>query len=75
MLGIVAAAAHVHTGVDMGAALTDEDIAGENMLPVGALGPQALALGNTDVLGGADALLMGEELKTNVHHDRVPSFL
>ena len=73
--GVVAAEADVDAGVDMGTPLTDQDAAREDMLPVGPLGPEALALGITAVLGGTDALLVGEELKTNVHHDRVPSFL
>ena len=67
---IVAAAADVDAGMDVGPALTDEDIASQNMLAVGTLGPEALALGITAVLGRTDALLMGEELQTNVHHVR-----
>lgn len=68
--GVVAAAADIHTGVNVGAALADEDIAGQHVLPVGPLGPQALALGITAVLSRTNALLMGEELQTNVHHVR-----
>ena len=40
------------------------------MLAVGTLGPETLALGITAVLGGTNALLMGEELQSNVHHVR-----
>ena len=72
---IITALADVHTGMDVSAALTDQDVAGQNVLTVSPLGPQAFALGITAVLGGTNALLMGEELKTNVHHNRVPSFL
>jgi len=68
--GVVAAAAHIHAGVDMGAALADQDVASQNVLSVGALGPETLALGITAVLGGTNALLMGEELQSNVHHVR-----
>ena len=73
--GIIAAACDIHAGMDMGAALTDQDVAGQNVLTVSPLGPQALALGITAVLSGANALFVGEKLKTNVHHYRVPSFL
>ena len=38
-------------------------------LTVGTLGAKALGLGITAVLGGAAALLVGEELKTNTNHD------
>ena len=67
--GVVSALAHVHTGVDVGAALTHQDVAGLDELTVGTLGAKALGLGITAVLGGAAALLVGEELKTNTNHD------
>ena len=41
--GVVAALAHVHTGVDVGAALTDQDVAGQNKLTVCTLGAQTLS--------------------------------
>ena len=66
---IVAADAHVHAGVNVGAALADQNVAGLDELTVGALGPKALGLGITAVLGGAAALFVGEELKTNTNHD------
>ena len=52
--------AHVGAGMDLGAALTDQDVAGQHELAVTALDAQALGLGVTTVTGGADALLVGE---------------
>ena len=51
------------------AAVRVEDVAGLDELTVGTLGAKALGLGITAVLGGAAALLVGEELKTNTNHD------
>ena len=68
--GIVSADTNVHTGMDVGAALADQDVAGLDKLTISALGTQALGLGVTAVLGGAAALLVGEELKTNTNHVR-----
>ena len=72
---VITAAADIDAGMDVGAALADKDVASQNMLAVSPLGPEALALGITAVLGGTNALFVGEELQTNVHHNRVPSFL
>ena len=72
---VIAADTDVGAGVDVGAALADQDVAGQDVLTIGTLGPKALGLAVTAVLGGTDALLVGEELKTNVHHLSVPSFL
>ena len=58
--------AHVGAGMDVGAALADQNVAGQHELTVAPLHAQALGLGVTAVPGGADALLMGEELKTDV---------
>ena len=71
---IVAAAANVHTGVNMGTALTNQNVAGQNVLTISTLGAQTLALGITAVLGGTNALLVGEELKTDVHHGKFHPF-
>ena len=51
--GIVAAAAHVDAGVDVGAALTDQNIARQDVLAVSTLGAQALALAVAAILGGS----------------------
>ena len=66
--GIVAALAHVGAGMDVSAALTNQHVAGQNELTIGALDAQSLGLGVTAVLGGAAALLMSEELDVNHHH-------
>ena len=55
--------------MDAGAALTNQNVASLDELTVGALGTKALGLGVTAVLGGAAALLMSEELKTQTNHD------
>ena len=61
----------VGTGMDVGAALANQNVAGENELTVSALGAKALGLGVTAVLGGAHTFFMSEELKTDVHHNNV----
>ena len=48
--------------MDVGTTLTDQDVAGQHELTVGTLNAQALGLGVTAVLGGADALLVSEQL-------------
>ena len=73
--GIVGADAHVLAGVNVRAALTHQDVAGQNELTVSTLGAQALGLGITAVLGGAHTFFMSEELQRNVQHFQVPSFL
>ena len=65
---VVLADAHVGAGMDMGAALPDQDVAGQNELTVAPLDAQALGHGVTAVPGGTDALLMREELKSNMKH-------
>ena len=60
--GVIGADAHVFTGMNMGAALPDQNVAGQHELPVGTLDAQPLGLGITAVFGGADALFVGEEL-------------
>ena len=59
---IIAAAAYIHTGVNVGPPLADENVASQYVLAIGPLRPETLALGITAVLGGTNALFMGEEL-------------
>lgn len=73
--GVIAADADALTRMDVGAALTDQDITSQDVLTISALGAKALGLAVTAVLGGTNALFVGEELKTNVHHLALPSFL
>ena len=54
--GVVAADADVDAGMDVGASLANQDVAGQNKLTVGTLHAQALGLGVTAVLGGAPPL-------------------
>ena len=65
----------IDAGMDVGAALANQNVAGQNELTISALGAKTLGLGITAVLGGTNALLVGEELQTNVQHFAVPSFL
>ena len=72
---VVGADTDIDAGMDVGAALANENVAGENELTVRALGTETLGLGVTAVLGGAHTFFMGKELKTNVQHGKLPSFL
>ena len=65
---VIAADAAVGTRMDVGAALTVEDVAGQHELTVGALGAQALGLAVAAVVGRTGALLMSEELKIHRKH-------
>ena len=49
--GVIAADADALTRMDVGAALTDQDVAGQNELTVAALDAEAPGLGITAVLG------------------------
>ena len=53
---------HVLTGMDVRAALTDEDVAGHAVLAVCLLHTETLGLGVTSVFGGTNALFMGKKL-------------
>src|SRR5690625_1439049 len=55
--GVVPAAAHVATRVEVGAPLADEDLAGLHGLAAKALDTEPLRVGVAPVLGGAGALL------------------
>ena len=60
--GVVAADPDVVTGMDVGASLANQNVAGQNELTVSPLDAKSLGLGITAVLGGAAALLGSEEL-------------
>lgn len=64
---VVLALAHVGTGMDFGAALTDQDIASQYELTVAPLDTQTLGFRITTVTGGANALFMGKILDGNQH--------
>ena len=70
--GVILADADIDTGMDVGASLADQDVAGQNELTVSALDTQALSLGITAVLGGTAALVVSEELNTNLQHGVTP---
>ena len=53
--GVIAALANVLTRHDVGATLTDQDVAGQNELTVCTLGAQTLCCGIAAVLGAAYA--------------------
>lgn len=56
--GVIATDADALTRMDVGAALTDQNVAGQNKLTVAALNAEALGLGITAVLGRTYAFLM-----------------
>ena len=64
--GVVSADADIDAGMDMRASLANQDVAGQNELTVSALHAQSLRLGITTVLSRTAALLMCEELKTDL---------
>lgn len=55
--GVVLATTHVLTGVDVGAALTDENLAGLHELTVETLGAETLTAGVAAVTGGTKTFL------------------
>ena len=55
---VVAATADVGAGVEVRAALADDDLAGEDLLAAEALHAQSLSVGVTTVAGGACALFV-----------------
>ena len=60
--GIVLTATYVLTGVDMGSALSDNDIAGNYVCAVCLLNAETLGFAVTTVLGRTDTLFMCKEL-------------
>ena len=72
--GIVRTLTDVFTGMDVGTALTDEDVARENGLPVGSLHAKTLGFGITAVLGRAHTFFMSEKLNVNAKHRVAPPF-
>ena len=55
---VILATADVLAGVDVGAVLTNEDLAGVDLLACKALHAKALSVGVTTVAGGAETFLM-----------------
>lgn len=70
--GVILADTNVGAGMDVGASLTDQDVAGQHVLTVSTLDAQALGLRITAVLGGTAALMVSEELNTNLQHGVTP---
>jgi len=58
--GIVAADADIGAGMDLGSALSVENVARFDKLAVRTLRAESLGFGVTAVLGGADALFMSK---------------
>ena len=55
---VVLPLAHVVAGVDLGSALSDKDVAGQDKLSVGSFGSEALGLAVAAVLGGTHTFLV-----------------
>ena len=70
--GVVLADTNIGAGMDMGASLANQNVASQNKLTVSALAAQSLGLGITAVLGGTAALVVSEELNTNLQHFVTP---
>ena len=70
--GVIAADAHVQAGMDVSAALTNENVTGQRELTIGALAAQTLAFAVTAVTGRAHTFFMGEKLKIQLQHVDVP---
>jgi hypothetical protein len=66
--GIIRAKAYAGAGMNLGAALSDDDVAGKNRLTVSTLYAKALGFAVTTVLGRANALLVSKELQTDSQH-------
>lgn len=65
---IIRTTANVVAGVDVRAALLDEDVARKDKLAVRPLRAKALGLGITAVTGGAHSLFMCEQLQVYFKH-------
>ena len=70
--GVIAADADIDAGMDVGASLANQDVAGQNELTISTLHAQALSIRITTVLGGTAALVVSEELNTNLQHGVTP---
>ena len=70
--GVVLADTNIGAGMDVGASLANQNVASQNKLAVSALAAQSLGLGITAVLGGTAALVVSEELNTNLQHVVTP---
>ena len=72
---VVLAATDILTGMDMGATLSDKNVAGNDTLAVGLLHTKTLGLAVTTVLGGTNALLMCKKLQTELQHRFLPPLI
>ena len=70
--GVILADTNVGAGMDVGASLTNQDVASQHELTVSTLPAQTLGLRVTTVLGGTAALVVSEELNTNLQHGVTP---
>jgi len=71
---VILADAYVVTGMEMGAALPDENVAGEYELTISTLGAKTLGFAVATVTSATNTFLMSEELEIDVHHCVTPSF-
>ena len=72
--GVIAAQANARAGMDLGAALSDDDVASQNGLAVSTLYAKALGLAVTTVFGRTYALFVSKELQTESQHSQVPPY-
>ena len=64
--GIIAADTNVFTGMDVGSALTNENVASQNSLSIGTFYAQSIGLGITAVLGRTSAFFMCKKLNADL---------
>ena len=70
---VILADTDVVAGMEVSAALPDEDVARKNELTVRTLGPETLGFAVTTVAGTADALFMSKKLQIDPEHIKPPS--
>ena len=73
--GIIITDANVQAGMDLGAALANQNVASQYELTIAALGAKTLSMAVAAVTGGTHTLLMSEELKIHLEHYALPPFL
>ena len=71
---IIFAQTYIYTGMEVSAALANQNVACENELTISTLGAKTLRPPPSTVRGAAAALLMSTELLMDVHQRDTPSF-
>ena len=67
---VIAADSHVRAGIEVGAALPDQDVTGDDALAAETLDPKPLSIGVATVSRRTGALFRGKKLQVEVKHSR-----